>query len=168
MVQEEAASGPEFLGHLIDAIAGGKMPSTALLQQVHGFLHNLQAKVDLTQVGMVKFYMDRAKKLSNLIEVIENAIIPPGTNIVALSSEERLELLKLWTKELSVAVEFITSRANKPTISSPEGMKNATGEDLNAKKSFASQLSPEQRQRIRSMSLVFKARLTEGNAPSKN
>jgi hypothetical protein len=151
--------GYEFLGELIDTVADGEPPSTQLMMTVHRFLNNLQAKVDLTQVGLVKYHMSRAKKLSKLIEMIEDQIIPPDVDVVALGEEERMELLKHFSKELQIAVEFITTKASKPTISSSDGMKSAAGEDVSTKKNFASQMSPERRQRIRNLAMALKARL---------
>ena len=157
--QEETVSGSEFLGELIDTISGGQLPSIRLTQQIHAFLNNVQAKMDLTQIGLVKYHMSRAKKLSRLVEMIEDTIISPEADRVTLSEEERVELLKHYSKELQVSVEFITSKANRPTISSPEGMKNAAGEDTTVRKNFTSELSPEQRQRIRNLALTLKSRL---------
>lgn len=151
--------GHEFLGELIDTVADGEPPSSQLMMTVHRFLNNTQAKVDLTQVGLVKYHMSRVKKLSRLIELIEDQLIPPEAEIVVLGEEERMELLKHFSKELQVSVEFITTKATKPTISSSEGMKSAAGEDMAAKKNFATQLSPEQRQKIRNLALHLKSRL---------
>lgn len=153
-------SGAEFLGELIDTISGGSLPSIRLTQQIHSFLNNVQAKIDLTQIGLVKYHMSRAKKLSKLVNMIEDTLIDPEADRVVLSEEERVELLKHYSKELQVSIEFITSKANKPTISSPEGMKNAAGEDTTARKNFTSELSPEQRQRIRNLALTLKNTLT--------
>jgi hypothetical protein len=151
--------GHEFLGELIDTVADGEPPSAQLMMTIHRFLNNIQAKVDLTQVGLVKYHMGRAKKLSKMIEMIEDQIIPPEAEAVALGEEERMDLLKHFSRELQISVEFITTRASKPTISSSEGMKNAAGEDVSTKKNVASQLSPERRQRIRNLALALKAKL---------
>ena len=159
--------GHEFLGELIDTVADGEPPSSQLMMAVHRFLNNTQAKVDLTQVGLVKYHMSRVKKLSKLVDLIEDTIIPPDVEILALGEEERMELLKHFSKELQVSTEFITTKATKPTISSSEGMKNVAGEDMTAKKNFAAQLSPEQRQKIRNLALHLKSRLIANNTEKK-
>jgi len=161
MQEEEKKSGTKFLGDLIDTISEGATPSVSLVQQIHWFLNNVQARVDLTQIGLVKYHMSRAKKLSRLVELIEDTIIPPDSEIVSLGEEERLELLKHYSKELQVSVEFIVSKAKSPTISSPEGMKVAAGEETQVKRNAATQLSPEQRQRIRNLALTLKSKLLE-------
>jgi hypothetical protein len=165
LIQEP--QGHEFLGELIDTVADGEPPSPQLMMTVHRFLNNVQAKVDLTQVGLVKYHMTRVKKLSRLIELIEDQVIPPEAEVLVLGEEERMELLKHFSKELQIAVDFITTKASKPTISSSEGMKNAAGEDVSSKKNFASQLSPEKRQRIRNLALALKERLISGSPPEK-
>lgn len=156
--------GQKCLSELIDTVADGEPPSPQLMLTINRFLNNVQAKVDLTQMGIVKFHLSRIKRLSKLIEFLEDELIPPDAETSALSQEEKILLLKHFAKDIKVSVDYVTERATKPTISSPDGMKSAAGEETRVKNTMASALSPERRQRIRNLSLMLANRLQRKNS----
>jgi len=158
----EVSDDHKFLGDLMGSIATGSPMTAEMVGKLQTLLTNFQTKVDLAQVGLARYHMSRARKLSRLISVIEDTIIPPDAESVTLPEGERAELLKHFSKELAVSTEFLMSKATKPTISSPEGMKNSVGDDTSSKKQVGVSISPEARQRIRNLALSLKSRLLSG------